>query len=485
MKRHRFAAKASLIFGLLYLSALVLSSCGKKPPQPKPPGGGADFTADVLPILQARCNTSGCHGGQTAADTAGGLVFSSFDTMRQTVGNRNTWAKPLVIPGNSDSSHLVLTIRRLRQSFMPPASALPQSEIKTISDWIQQGAKGPGGKKFPTYAQGKVYVANSSDGRVDVIDLSVNYKVDSISMVVPGELPGVVQTHHIVASPDKKFIYVTNAWAFGHIIKIDAEADTVIGRVRAGYQPADIVVSPDGQFVYTTDYNLGVPGTSVVRKTNTQTMTVVKTFSVGQAPHGIAISKDGNLVLAASQWSDDCWFIYPNGDSTFRLTLSDGINPNPATTSRFYGPFGIVFSKNDSLAFISCIDSTASHRNHQIRIVEVKSRTVVDSIVLSPIDGLAPYVLALSPTGDTLYAACWGSNTVAVVNLISKSAAYITVGQRPHAPAFDKIGGFLYVTCEGDHVNPYKVYVMNPQTNSVVDSITVGRYPNGISFMEP
>lgn len=489
MKSRRFAAKASLIFGLLYLSALGLSSCGKKPPQPQPVNPPDFFTDNVLPILQARCNTSGCHGGQTPADTAGGLVFASFETMRQTVAAKNNWAElPLVIPANPDSSHLVLTIRRLQQSFMPPASALPQAEIDTIVNWITRGAKGPGGKKFPTYAQGKVYVANSSDGRVDVIDLSTNYKTDSISVVGPGELPGVVQTHHIVASPDKKFIYVTNSWAFGHVIKIDAEGDTIISRVRAGYQPADIVISPDGQFVYTTDYTLALNSTSVVRKFNTTNMSLADTFPIGRTPHGIAISKNGNLVLAPGQFSDDCWFIYPNEPDSFptRLRLSPGVPPNYVTTeSRFYGPFGIVLSKDDSLAFIACIDSINPTINHRIMIANTKTRTVVDSIVLNPTTGRAPYIMVLSNDGNTLYAACWGGGTVAVIDLPTKAVTYIPVGPRAHAPILTKNGSYLYVTCEGNPVFPYKVFVINTSANSVVDSIDVGRFPNGISIMEP
>ncbi|MGH8004565.1 MAG: YncE family protein, partial [Limisphaerales bacterium] len=301
--------------GILYCSFWAVSSCGKKKStEPKPVNPAIDFNADILPIFQARCNISGCHGGQTASDTAGGLVFSSFDVMRQTVGQKTSWTKPLVISGNPDSSHLVFTIRRLRQSFMPPdtLSPLSSTEINKITDWIKQGAKGPGGKKFPTYREGKLYVANSADGRVDVIDLSMNYKVDSIPTTLAGENPTIVQTHHIAVSPDKKFIYVTNAWAFGHIIKIDAERDSVITRVRAGYQPSDIIVSPDGQYVYTTDYTLGLKIPSVVRKFETQTMALADTFPIGKAPHGIAINKDGTIVLAAGQISDDCWLIYPN-----------------------------------------------------------------------------------------------------------------------------------------------------------------------------
>lgn len=325
---------------------------------------------------------------------------------------------------------------------------------------------------------------------MDVIDLSTNYKADSISTVLPGENPTIAQTHHIAVSPDKKFIYVTNAWAFGHIIKIDAEADSVISRVRAGYQPSDIVVSPDGQYVYTTDYTLGLKTPSVVRKFSTQALALADTFPIGKAPHGIAINKDGTVVLAAGQISDDCWLIYPNVnpllDSSYRVKLSPGVSNNyPNIDTSFYGPFGVVLSKNDSLAYISCIDSVGTLRHHQIRIVNVKERDdLVDSIILDQSLGENPFMLALDSMDHTLYAACWRSDKIAVIDLPTKNILYIPVGKSPHAPML-VADSLLYVTCEGNHVTPYKVYVVNTITQTVVDSIDVGRYPNGIAVLKP
>jgi len=480
LKRFTVYSKALILLGILYCSFLAISSCGKKKAT-EPQNPTIDFNAEILPILQSRCNTSGCHGGQTSADSAGGLAFSSFDAMRQTVGQKTSWAKPLVIPGNPDSSHLVLTIRQSRPAVMPPSplSPLLPTEINKIADWIKQGAKGPSGKKFPTYREGKLYVANSADGRVDVVDLSMNYKVDSIPTTLPGENPTIVQTHHIAVSPDKKFIYVTNAWAFGHIIKIDAEADSVITRVRAGYQPADIVVSPDGQFVYITNYTIGLSlAFSVVRRFNSQTMAMADTFLVGRAPHGVAVSKNGELVLAPGESSSDCWFIYPDADSSFRLKLWPGaVNPviGPDTT---YRPFGVIFSLDDSLAFISCI------KNHQIRIVNVKTREVIDSIILDQVLEDTPLMMAIDSSGQILYVACFKSDKLVAIDLSSKNISYISVGYRPHAPAL-VADTLLYVTCEGNHAAPYKVYVVNTITKTVVDSIDVGRYPNGIAVLKP
>ena len=481
MKHFPIRIRLFLISGMVYFSLWAALSCGKKKStEPNPENPAIDFNTEILPILQNRCNISGCHGGQTTADTAAGLVFSSFETMRQTAGQKTSWTKPLVIPGNPDSSHLVLTIRQSRPSVMPPSPLSPLSSTETnkIADWIKQGARGPGGKKFPTYREGKLYVANAGDGRLDIIDLSTNYRVDSISVTAAGENPSIVQTHHIAVSPDKKFIYVTNAWAFGHIIKIDAQTDVVLSRARAGFQPADIVVSPDGQYVYTTDFTSGLNVLSVVRQFNAQTLALVDTFPVGQAPHGIAISMDGGLVLTPSQVSDDCWFIYQAADSSLRLKLSPGVPQNPLMQSSYYGPMGVVFSSGDSVAYIS------GTNRRQICVINVNDRTVEDSIVLSPSSGNGPLMMAKSLDGGTLYAACLNSATLAMINLLTKDTTYIRIGEKAHAPAL-VADSLVYVTCEGNHVTPYKVYVVNTISNTVVDSIDVGRYPNGIAVIKP
>ncbi|MGH8004936.1 MAG: YncE family protein, partial [Limisphaerales bacterium] len=108
----------------------------------------------------------------------------------------------------------------------------------------------------------------------------------------------------------------------------------------------------------------------------------------------------------------------------------------------------------------------------------------VDSIILDKSFGENPFMLALDSMNQILYAACWRADKIAVIELVTKDIAYIPVGKSPHAPVI-VADSLLYVTCEGNHVAPYKVYVINTNTQTVVDSIDVGRYPNGIAVLKP
>ena len=86
------------------------------------------FSKDILPIFEVRCQR--CHGtGQTLA----GLSLASHADVMAGSGNG-----PVVIPGSAETSRLVQAIV---SGEMPRGGAkLPESEIQTISDWVDAGA---------------------------------------------------------------------------------------------------------------------------------------------------------------------------------------------------------------------------------------------------------------------------------------------------------------------------------------------------------
>lgn len=90
------------------------------------------FSADIQPLLTSK-GCVGCHGAN------GGLSVASVATLL-TGGNHG----PSIVPGNADSSNIVLKLRTA-----PPFGArMPQGgpylsadEIKKFEDWINAGAK--------------------------------------------------------------------------------------------------------------------------------------------------------------------------------------------------------------------------------------------------------------------------------------------------------------------------------------------------------
>lgn len=103
-----------------------------------------EFSTDVLPILQARCES--CHGSE---EREGGLQFLS----RQDLLNRNDSGEPAVIVGKPEVSEL---IRRVTSDDeferMPPeGTALTPEQIETLKNWVSEGAKWPEGEKRPVH----------------------------------------------------------------------------------------------------------------------------------------------------------------------------------------------------------------------------------------------------------------------------------------------------------------------------------------------
>ncbi len=87
------------------------------------------FTADVMPILQAKCVR--CHGSY------GGWDATSFSSV-MTGGDH----APVVIPGDATNSLLAQKLLGTQQIgiLMPTSGKLPDAEIQTIIDWINSGA---------------------------------------------------------------------------------------------------------------------------------------------------------------------------------------------------------------------------------------------------------------------------------------------------------------------------------------------------------
>lgn len=94
-------------------------------------GGEPGFSAQVLPILEAKCQM--CHNSGTML---GGFDVSSYETVMK--GNDDG---VVLIPGDVSKSLLAQLLLGANGKLMPPAGALPNEDIQTILDWIAAGAK--------------------------------------------------------------------------------------------------------------------------------------------------------------------------------------------------------------------------------------------------------------------------------------------------------------------------------------------------------
>jgi hypothetical protein len=101
------------------------------------------FKADLVPIFQERCMI--CH-----ADGAPGCLASGFSLATYESLMRGTKFGPMVIPGKSADSNLLILVKHqadpsiaMPRSQTPgkPSEWLEPHQIQRIETWINQGAK--------------------------------------------------------------------------------------------------------------------------------------------------------------------------------------------------------------------------------------------------------------------------------------------------------------------------------------------------------
>ncbi|HKZ68848.1 MAG TPA: c-type cytochrome [Anaerolineales bacterium] len=96
------------------------------------PGAPPRFSAQILPLLQAKCSV--CHSEKTHL---GGWDASSYEAV-MTTGDHG----PTVKPGEAEASLLAQRVSgtQTQGGIMPPGGLLPADEIQLIVDWIVAGA---------------------------------------------------------------------------------------------------------------------------------------------------------------------------------------------------------------------------------------------------------------------------------------------------------------------------------------------------------
>ena len=137
-----------------------------------------------------------------------------------------------------------------------------------------------------------VYVLNSSDGTVSVIDAATNTATTALT--------GLSGSGCITLSPNGEYAYITEAYASAGSAAISV-ISTVTRQVTATINglnaPSCVVFSPDVAVAYVTN-----TGNNTVSIINTSTKTVTKTVPVGVGPYGLAITPNGQYLYVVNSF---------------------------------------------------------------------------------------------------------------------------------------------------------------------------------------
>ena len=122
----------AIVFHLLMLFAALLSISDDASAQEE---REVFFVQSVEPILRRRCYECHSHSG---AEISGGLTLD-WKSGWLNGGNRG----PAIVPGSAEKSLLITALRHTDADLKMPEERLPDEEIATLVEWIEQGAVDP------------------------------------------------------------------------------------------------------------------------------------------------------------------------------------------------------------------------------------------------------------------------------------------------------------------------------------------------------
>ena len=117
--------------------------------------------------------------------------------------------------------------------------------------------------------------------------------IDPVTNAVVGEITGIERAHGAVASPDGRWIYVSNE-ADKTVDVVDATLLTVIKKVELNGRPNNLDITPDGRKVYVAIAQS--PG--ALQVIDTRTNEVSATISVHGGVHNTYVTPDGKYAVA-------------------------------------------------------------------------------------------------------------------------------------------------------------------------------------------
>lgn len=258
-----------------------------------------------------------------------------------------------------------------------------------------------------------------------------------------------------------------------------------LGEVRLDPNPGDIVRSQDGKRLVVSHFNLAQanqPGKTLQERRGR--MAVIdpamllpsgspepRWVTVCVAPHGVALSPpDGQFAYVACFGEDAVAIVdLAPAVATVAYVALGGAAVNQGPPS--YGPYALALAGN-RLAI-------ASTESKDVRVLGTATQTMEPIIAKT---AGSPYFPAWSPDGKRLWVPTQAPDALVEIDAgtgkVLRNQALGKACVKPHEVVATADGARLYVVCEGDHVGPGRVLVLDAATWTVTASPEVGVYPD-------
>lgn len=350
-------------------------------------------------------------------------------------------------------------------------------------------------------------VTDSLGDTVSTIDLATGARLDT--RVVGRNPVDVDGPHHVAVDRAGGAAYVALSYpiagasahqahggsqALGWVQRLSLADLSVVSEVRVDANPGDLAVSDDGGRLVVSHFDLtrlldagDDPAAARARLAILDGAAMATPVPAPQprfvevcaAPHGLALSRpDGAFAYVACYGEDAIAVVDLATGDVERVA----VGPGTIFGTVAYGPYAAVLSPDGARLVVTSLES------RDVRFFDVASRTMGDDVDPIVTRG-APYFPAWSPDGDVLWIPVQTPDSLLRVDLATGVIDERILGdeegcERPHEVERlddDRVA----VVCEGDHVGPGAVVILDQDTLETLSVTEVGIFPDAIERVMP
>lgn len=399
------------------------------------------FPEEVGKIIIQKCATSGCHN-ELSKGAAAGLSLVSWDRLFE---GSNGGA--VLIPYRPDLSTIIYYINSYDEygkiQLVPKmpfaAAALTNSEVKTMYDWISEGAPNAQGlvKFSDNPNRKKFYVSNQGCDIVTTFDANSMLAMRATNV---GKINGAVEAPHFVrVSPDNKYWYVSFLGA-SVLQKYRVSDNAFVSEANVGYGSWNtFAITADGKHIYAVDWS----SNGKIKRIQTDSMVVKEIIAGLSWPHGSALTQANDTLYVTSQIGNYL-FKLPADLSSYEQIVMD--NSNLPNNSPSLNPHEVMMSPDFTKYFVTC------DKSNEVKVLSRATDQVIASIPV----GDVPQEMAISKSKNYLFVSCMEDVTtfgptkrgsVYIININTHAVVgAVYTGHQPHGVMVDEQNKRVYVT---------------------------------------
>ncbi|MCS6899530.1 MAG: YncE family protein [Myxococcales bacterium] len=384
-----------------------------------------------------------------------------------------------------------------------------------IIDLPAEGAPFPmAPRAFPWPAGPFALVSNYGSDTVSVVDLTQRKVAGTLRAGLdPVDVDG---PHHLAYHRQRREIFVALAYPApavapgphaahgssqrpGKVIRLDATTGQISGEMRADSNPGDLALSDDGTRLVVTHFDLQRALTNVTQGVEAQRASLLlydpndfrpdaspRSFPVCITPHGVALSRpDGRRAFVACYGEDALAVVDLQAQGEEDAILRIPVGPAAGTGSSLqYGPYTAVLDPTGKQVLIGTTEG------RDLRIFDVEAGAMAPRRYSA---GGAVYFAAADSGGLVAYVPVQTPDFLARVALdgqgelteLARRTFLQEECYRPHEAALWDNDRELLLVCEGNHIHPGTLLILDPETLETRASLPMEVYPDKVLVVTP